>query len=103
MNKYDVTVIYDASNSGAYKANSPQEAAELAECDQAGRQCLCHQCAHEVEMGDVIGAHVYLNDELVLDTTYNGERIKELEEEVLRLKREVNSFTGTEPAYPEVQ
>lgn len=103
MNKYDVTVIYDASNSRAYKANTPEDAAEHAECDLEGRQRLCHQCSHEVEMGDVIGAHVYLNDKLVLDTTFKGERINELEAEVLRLKREVNSFTGTEPAYPEVQ
>ena len=106
MNDYNVTVIFDASTNTTVKADSPQEAAEAAEDKMHGRQHLCHQCAHELDTGDATGCHVYVGDKLVLDTTRAGEleeEVKQLEAEVLRLKREVNSLTGSEPAYPEVK
>ena len=75
MQKYNCTVIFDASSSVTVEAKTPEDAANLAEEKTAGHQSLCHQCADTLETGDAIGVIVY--DETaqkeVLDTTFRRE------------------------------
>jgi hypothetical protein len=73
MPKYNCTVLFDASSNIEVEANSPQEAAELAEDLTAGNQSLCHQCSDTLDTGDCIGVVVYDEgcDELLIDTRYN--------------------------------
>lgn len=94
MNTYEVTLLVDACIYLQVAANSPEEAAEIAD-EKAGHVCLCHQCSDEIETGDTYGAHVYLAGKQVLDTTRTGSlevqnaalkaRIAELENEVEEL------------------
>lgn len=75
MPKYNCTVIFDASSTINVKADSPEEAAMLAEDMTSGNQTLCHQCSNTLETGDAIGVHVYDEDstEHFLDTTHRGQ------------------------------
>lgn len=72
MNKYNCTVIFDASSTVIVEAETPEEAAQIAEDEASGNQHLCHQCANTLETGDAIGVHVYDEacTEHLLDTTY---------------------------------
>lgn len=74
---YSVTVLIDASKGRDVEADSPEEAADEA-LEQIGTPALCHQCSGEIETGDPIGAHVYDGDKLVLDTTWDAQRIAKL-------------------------
>lgn len=58
MNKYSVSIIFDASKCVEVNAESPEEALDLA-CDEAGYVSLCYQCSGEVEVGDAVRAIVY--------------------------------------------
>jgi hypothetical protein len=76
MNKYNCTVIFDASVNVIVEADTPEDAAEQAENEAQGRQNLCHQCANALDTGDSIGVLVY-NDECseeLLDTRYKPQR-----------------------------
>lgn len=72
--KYECTVIFDASSSVSVEADTPEEAAQLAEDMVQGNQTLCHQCSNDLNTGDSIGVHVYNEEctEELLDTTYRG-------------------------------
>lgn len=76
MNKYNCTVIFDASVNVTIEADTPEDAADQAENETQGRQNLCHQCSNELDTGESIGVLVY-NDEYtdeLLDTRYNPQR-----------------------------
>lgn len=79
MERYSVTLIFDASKGMDVEAESPEDA-EAKAVDALGSPCICHQCAAEVEVTDAIGAHVYLGDKLVLDTTYSGDKDRQVAE-----------------------
>lgn len=79
MERYSVTLIFDASKGMDVEAESPEDA-EAKAVDAIGSPCLCHQCSDEVELADAIGAHVYLGDKLVLDTTYSGDKDRQVAE-----------------------
>jgi hypothetical protein len=72
MSKYYCTVIFDASSTVVVEADTPEEAAEIAEDETSGNQHLCHQCANTLQTGDSIGVHVHNEEctEQLLDTTY---------------------------------
>mgnify|MGYP000042920655 CR=1 FL=1 len=72
MPKYNCTVIFDASSTVTVEADTPEEAAEIAQDQAEGNQHLCHQCSDTLETGDAIGVHVYDEacTEHLLDTTY---------------------------------
>ena len=76
---YSVTLIFDASKGMDVEAESPEQAEAMA-VDALGSPCICHQCAAEVDVADAIGAHVYLGDKLVLDTTYGGDKDRQVAE-----------------------
>ena len=82
MNKYNCTVIFDASSTVFIEAKTPEEAAQIAEDKTAGNQHLCHQCADTLETGDCIGVHVYDEDftQQLLDTTCHPLQRKPLTE-----------------------
>ena len=83
MNKYNCTVIFDASSTVFIEAKTPEEAAQIAEDKTAGNQHLCHQCADTLETGDCIGVHVYDEDftQQLLDTTCHPQPRKPLTHE----------------------
>ena len=66
------------------EAESPEQAEAMA-VDALGSPCICHQCAAEVDVADAIGAHVYLGDKLVLDTTYGGDKDQQVAELTARV------------------
>ena len=72
--KYECTVIFDASSSVIVEADTPEEAAQLAEDMVQGNQTLCHQCSNDLNTGDSLGVHVYNEEctEELLDTTYRS-------------------------------
>jgi hypothetical protein len=76
MNKYNCTVIFDASVNVTVEANTPEDAAEQAENESQGRQSLCHQCANDLDTGDSIGVLVYneKSTKELLDTRYIPQR-----------------------------
>ena len=75
MPKYQVTVLFDASAHTEVLADSPEEASKKAQEMLDGCQRICHQCADELTTGDVIGAHVYDEDNawFLLEDTQLGE------------------------------
>ncbi len=81
---YSVTLIFDASKGMDVEAESPEQAEAMA-VDALGSPCICHQCAAEVDVADAIGAHVYLGDKLVLDTTYGGDKDRQVAELTARV------------------
>lgn len=81
---YGVTIIFDASKGMDVEAESPEQAEAMA-VDALGSPCICHQCAAEVDVADAIGAHVYLGDKLVLDTTYGGDKDRQVAELTARV------------------
>lgn len=103
-------MIFDASRTVNVKAPTADDAAERALDLAEGSQHLCHQCSSELETGDSVGCHVYRGDKLALDTTRAGElqgeadalkkENKALNDEIVRLKTQVNLFC--KDAYPEV-
>lgn len=84
-NEYQVCVLFDASVNTTVRAATPEAAAQEAEEQTDGAQCLCHQCSSQLDTADPYGVHVYQNDKLVLDTTRAGE----LEAENAALKARV--------------
>jgi len=86
--KYDCTVLIDASTSFIVEAGSPEEAAEKAEllAAEAGAGSLCHQCSDHTETGDFYGVMVYCDGADVLDTSYQSGQISKLELERDQLK-----------------
>ena len=72
MTKYYCNVIFDASSTVVVEADTPEEAAEIAEDETSGNQHLCHQCSNTLETGDSIGVYVHNEEctEQLLDTTY---------------------------------
>lgn len=91
MANYSVTVLFDATKGMDIEADSPDEAEEKV-LKKVGMPCLCHQCSDEVEVAEAIGAFVYLDGELVRDTTFLGERdatIKVLNERIAQLEAEL--------------
>lgn len=73
VKQYACTVIVDASSNFNVSADSPNEAADQAQylhSEQFGS--LCHQCANEIDIGDVVGVIVYADDKEVLDTRYDA-------------------------------
>lgn len=78
MNKYSVSIIFDASKCVEVNAESPEEALGLA-YDDAGYPSLCHQCSDEVEMGDAVRAIVYdESGEEVADDGYQEMKIAKM-------------------------
>ena len=63
MTKYYVTVIYSASKSVEVEAESPQEAANKAYESDKAYVSLCHQCSHNIDVGDPYRAYVYNDDQ----------------------------------------
>ena len=61
MAKYLVFGLVGATVSNEVEASSPEEAVENAELSPG----LCHQCSHEVELGDVYEISVMQNDKEV--------------------------------------
>lgn len=72
MTQYSVTLLYDACQTVNVEAEDPQEAIEKAQ--QQGGVILCHQCANDIELADVIAEIVYEGDKEVLDTTPYAEK-----------------------------
>lgn len=58
MNKYRVVLIINASYTEEVEANSDEEA-----CDKVGLPSLCHQCARNFEVDDVVDTEVELIEE----------------------------------------
>ena len=77
-NEYECTVIFGASAGVTIEADSPEEAADLAEQELAGVAGLCHECSSHLETGDAVGVLVYLGNEMVADTTMHGSAEAEL-------------------------
>ena len=86
MNKYNCTVIFDASASVEVEAETPEQAAELALEMAEGDQHLCHQCSRSLNTGDAIGAIVYDEEctQELLDTTYQPPQRQPLTEKEIR-------------------
>lgn len=80
MPRYNVTQIFDASHTITVEAETPEQAAEIAESN-AEPLSLCHQCSGEVNGGDCIGVHVYEDEctEMLADTTHAGDLSLEIE------------------------
>lgn len=80
MPRYNVTLIFDSSQTVEVEAESPEQAAEIAESN-AEPLSLCHQCSGEVNGGDCIGVHVYDDEctEMLADTTHAGDLSLEIE------------------------
>lgn len=74
---FSVSVLYDAANYTDVVAESPEAAAIAAE-EKFGIVSLCHQCTDDIGLGDIVGAHVYKDGQLVLDTTSEGRITQEL-------------------------
>lgn len=86
--KYNVTVLIDASCNTDVEADSPAEAADKA-MNSVGYVTLCHQCSGEVDIGDCLGALVYDDDGVILDTTFAAERAARLESKIAMLQAEI--------------
>lgn len=67
MTQYSVTLLYDACQTVNVEAEDPQEAIEKAQ--EQGGVSLCHQCANDIELADVIAEIVYEGEEVVADTS----------------------------------
>lgn len=97
---YDVTLLIDASAGVRVEAESPQEAAEMAEMAAANKGAgdLCHQCSDHTETGDFIGAIVY--DEAgqeVLDTSRTSEleaKLKAIKPAVVQIREAMETAAG---------
>lgn len=55
MNKYAVIITVDASVCVEVEAENEEQAKELA-LNKVETPCLCHQCAREVQIGDILDA-----------------------------------------------
>ena len=67
---FHVSVVRYATSSTSVKAESVDEACEIAEGSDECDASLCHQCARTVDMGDIDGFVVYdENDDEVEDST----------------------------------
>ena len=63
MPKFAVYALYHASKYiGEYEAENEEDAIEKAGEDADGFISLCHQCAGEVEIGDLVDFHVEKNE-----------------------------------------
>lgn len=92
MDEYKVSVLVDASCGFTVRAETPEAAAELAdELYFQAEHGLCHQCARVLDVGDPIGAIVWLNGAEVLDTSHPAARIRALEAECARLQEQVKA------------
>lgn len=92
-NEYSVCLIMDASNNYTVEADTPDEAAKKAEELQWEKGVsLCHQCSGEVDLGDTVGAIVFQDDKMVLDTTHSAQRISCLESERDALAAELQAL-----------
>ena len=58
MPRFNVTLIWTASRTYEVDAESAEAAAAAIE-HQHGSPSLCHQCSHEVELGDLDRTDVY--------------------------------------------
>lgn len=56
---YEVTILIDACVNVTVRANSPEEAAELAEEVDEASVTLCNECADHLQVGDLTGVLVY--------------------------------------------
>lgn len=94
MNKYECTLIYDASSNATVEADSVEAAIDAAyEHDAAS---LCHQCSRNLDLGDIIGVLVYKDGEEVADTTHRGEQIATLRAEKADLLKALEVFANIE-------
>lgn len=86
-NTYDCTVLIDASAGATVEADSPEEAAELAEqiVAERGAGSLCHQCANHTEVGDFYAVVVYQGDKQVLDTDYRAIQLEKAGQKLAEL------------------
>lgn len=91
MSIYNVTLVFDASNSIEVEASSPEEAAQLAYDSDEASLILCHQCSRQIEIGDCNRAIVYDKDcsNELLDDGYEAKRIAELEAENAALRAQI--------------
>lgn len=91
--QYECTVLLDASNGQTVFANSPEEAAELAQdaAMEDGAGSLCHYCSKHTDTGDIYGVVVYEDDNEVLNTTYHAEREKSLQGKIDALQLRLNA------------
>lgn len=91
--QYECTVLLDASNGQTVFANSPEEAAELAQdaAMEDGAGSLCHYCSRHTDTGDIYGVVVYEGDNEVLNTTYHAEREKSLQGKIDALQLRLNA------------
>lgn len=72
MTKFYCTVIYDASANVSVDAETPEDAAVVAENEKEGCQHLCNQCSNQIDTGGALGVLVYNEEatQLLLDTNY---------------------------------
>lgn len=66
MTKYNVWGSVGADKLiGTYEADSPEEAEKMADKDPEAdwSTSLCHQCSHEVELGDIYKTYVEETDD----------------------------------------
>ena len=95
--KFNVTVLIDAGRNIDVDADTAEQAADKA-LDAIGYASVCHQCAKELDVGDALGAVVYDGTDQVLDTTYSGQRVAELEAEIAMLKAKIAILESTREA-----
>ena len=83
MNKYRVTLIFDATNSIEVNAASIDEALDKAYNSEKSRVTLCHQCAKEIDIADITRVIVYDDKgNEVFDDGYQDTQIAKLTEQV---------------------
>lgn len=87
MKRFNGAVIYDASKAGCeVMAETPAEAAE-AMLGQADMITLCHQCSHDIDLGDPIRAIVYDDEGSEYDEREPPGNLRERCRELLEWKR----------------
>lgn len=85
--KYSVSLVYAAGSNITVEADSPEEAAERAYASESASVQLCHQCAHEIELGGCYRAVVCdESGEELLDDGWEQEKIAALTAEVEALR-----------------
>jgi hypothetical protein len=91
MSKYYCTVLIDASVNMEVEADTPEDAAEKAECSDQGQPSLCHHCSSDVDMGESYGVRVCTQDGMteLLDTTYTAKEVEKLKARLAAVEQEL--------------
>ena len=88
--KYNANICYTAGTSITVGADTPEAAAEAAYSSKEACVGLCHQCSHEIELGDVSHVVIYDNEgNEVYNDGYFENEIAKLRAENEKLTEEV--------------